>query len=199
MGDQKFQRKKYSTPRHPWEKERIEEERRIVLDYGLRSKHELWRSEYFLEAVRVQARNLQARLRYKDPNAENQFERLISRLSRYNILSKDATLDDVLSLKIEDILERRLQTIVYRKNLASTVKQARQLVTHGHIAIKGKRVDIPGYMVKDEEEDHITYYETSPLADELHPIRQVISGGAPTGDEDAGETPENQEKGSEPE
>ena len=46
------------------------------------------------------------------------------------------------------LLERRLDNVVYRMGLATTRRQARQLVTHGHIAVNGKRVDIPSALIK---------------------------------------------------
>ena len=45
------------------------------------------------------------------------------------------------------LLERRLDNVVYRLGLATTRRQARQLVNHGHITVDGKRVDIPSYEV----------------------------------------------------
>lgn len=172
MGDQKFPRKKYSTPRHPWEKERIDQEREVLTKYGLKNKRELWKSESMLASFRVQARNLQAKLRYQDPNAEKQLRNLVQRLNRYNILGLNATLDDILALKIENILERRLQTMVYRKNLARTQKQARQLITHGHIVVGDRRITLPGLLVEASMESSISYDPGSPISDELHPVRQ---------------------------
>lgn len=46
------------------------------------------------------------------------------------------------------LLERRLDNVVYRLGLATTRRQARQLVNHGHITVDGKRIDIPSYEVK---------------------------------------------------
>ena len=46
------------------------------------------------------------------------------------------------------LLERRLDNVVYRLGLATTRRQARQLVNHGHITVDGKRLDIPSYEVK---------------------------------------------------
>ncbi|PYB68136.1 30S ribosomal protein S4 [Thermoplasma sp. Kam2015] len=174
MGDPKFHHKKYSTPRHPWEKERIDEENKIVVKYGLKNKKEIWRSEALLSSIRSQARYLRARLRTNDVNAQKQLERMIKRLSRYKLLSENANLDDVLSLTVENILDRRLQTIVFRKNLAISVRQARQLITHGHISVAGRRVTVPGMLVEAKDEDAITFEENSPLANELHPIRQAL-------------------------
>ncbi|MEM0158128.1 MAG: 30S ribosomal protein S4 [Thermoplasmataceae archaeon] len=175
MGDPKFPHKTYSTPRHPWEKERIESERQLLLKYGLKNKRELWKALAILGNFRSQARELQARLRSQDPQANRQFQNLIGRLNRLNILNQGASLDDVLSLTIDDILSRRLQTVVYRKNLARTLKQARQMITHGHISIGDRRVTIPGILVEGSVEGAIGYSERSPVASELHPIRQSLA------------------------
>ena len=45
-------------------------------------------------------------------------------------------------------MERRLDNIVYRLNFAGSRKQARQLITHGHFMVNGKKVDIPSFLVK---------------------------------------------------
>lgn len=205
MGDQKFPRKKYSTPRHPWEKDRIDQEREMVVLYGLKNKHELWKSQAILESFRAQARNLQAKMRFQDEKAGSQFRNMIGRLNRYNILGMEATLDDVLSLRIENILERRLQTLVYKKNLARTQKQARQLITHGHISLEGRRVNLPGLLVEGGVEETIAYEENSPLTDELHPLRQIAkpeeestgetSSGKEAEESEAAEQPQSNNKG----
>jgi small subunit ribosomal protein S4 len=57
------------------------------------------------------------------------------------------------------LLERRLDNVVYRLRLASSRSQARQVVLHGHVAVNGKRVNIPSYLVKPEDE--ISIMETS--------------------------------------
>jgi len=46
------------------------------------------------------------------------------------------------------LLERRLDNVVYRMGLASTRQQARQLVTHGHITVNGRKTNIPSYTVR---------------------------------------------------
>ncbi len=180
MGDPKFNRKTYETPKHPWEAERIKEEWELKKKYGLKNKREIWKAKSILRNFRAQARDLQARLRYGDPQAEKEQKQLFGKLIRLGILTEDtATLDAVLSLTVEDILRRRLQTIVYLKGLARTPRQARQFIVHGHISIGGRRVTIPGYLVRKEEEDQIEYHEHSPLANELHPMRpQVIESTA---------------------
>ncbi len=176
MGDQKFQRKRYSTPRHPWEKERIGTEREIVTKYGLKNKRELWKAEATLSSYRAQARTLQAKVRYNDPIAEKQFQLLLKKLDRLSLLSEGAMLDDILALNIENILDRRLQTLVYQLNMATTMKQARQLITHGHIKLGDHVVTIPSIAVQKGEEDSITYNEKSPFSDDKHPIRLILSG-----------------------
>ena len=49
------------------------------------------------------------------------------------------------------ILERRLDTIIYRAKFAITVFAARQLINHGHVKVNGKKVNIPSYLVKPED------------------------------------------------
>lgn len=183
MGDQSFPHKKYSTPRHPWEKERISQERDIVRKYGLKNKRELWKGQAILDSFRTQARDLQARMRYNDPNATLQYQNMIKRLARFNLLNENATLDDVLSLTIEDVLERRFQTVVVRKNLANTMKQSRQLITHGHVTLDGRRTTIPSILVEGKYEESIIYSPDSVLQDEMHPIRQVLLGEKPEEEE----------------
>jgi small subunit ribosomal protein S4 len=86
-------------------------------------------------------------------------------------LKTESNIDDILGLKASALLERRLQTQVHRLGLARTPKQARQFITHGHIAINGQKVTVPGMMVTKEQEMLIDYYGTSPLLAESHPER----------------------------
>ena len=169
MGDPRFPRKKYETPSHPWEAERIKRERELIYKYGLKNKREVWRAETFLRRIREQARRLLARP--GEEQAEREKENLLKRLARLGILPPNSTLDDVLALGVENILGRRLQTLVYIHGLARTPKQARQLIVHGHIAIYGKKVRVPSYLVRKDEEERISYSYSSPLNDEMHPMR----------------------------
>jgi len=103
---------------------------------------------------------------------------LMGHLHRAGLLGPDADIGDVLALKTRQALERRLETVVYRLGLARSPKQARQLITHGHIAIAGRRTSIPGYRVTRAEETQIGYYGTSPLKNENHAERNRITKAA---------------------
>jgi len=179
MGDPKKPKKKYETPRFPWRSDVLESEIRLLGEYGLRNKRELWRCKTMLSKFRGIARSLFGMPSSKRKILEAQ---LLNKLKRMGILSENAVLDDVLDLTVESILERRLQTLVFKKGLAKTIHQARQLIVHGHIAIDGRKVFSPGYLVPKDEEDKIEYAPTSPLNNPEHPIRVAIEveakGGA---------------------
>ena len=172
MGDPKKQRKKYDTPRFPWRTDTMQEELRLLGQYGLRNKHELWRQETMLSNFRGIARSLIGQSAEKRHKRENE---LLNRLKKLGLLPETAVLDDVLDLALEDLLERRLQTIVLRKGLAKTMQQSRQLITHGHVAVGIQRIKTPGYIVTKSEESHIAYSANTPLANPSHPLRQGIT------------------------
>ncbi|MFB6169743.1 MAG: 30S ribosomal protein S4 [Haloarculaceae archaeon] len=161
----------YETPNHPYQGERIDQEADLLDRYGLKNKEELWRAQSELRGLRREARNLLGRTQGDAEAAAERGSEFLTRLKRIGILDEEQSLDDVLSLDITDVLERRLQTVAYRQGLANTPQQARQFITHGHVTVDGSRVSIPSYKVETAEEDLITYDETSPLADELHPER----------------------------
>jgi len=143
-------KRNYKTPTKAWQKERIEKERATVKTYGLKKKREIWRNETLSRKFRRLARNLAA-------SADKEKEKvLIDKLVKFGLLKEGSTLDDVLSLTTENFLERRLQTILVRKGLCTTPKQARQIIVHGHVLIDGKRIVYPSYLVAKTEEDKIT-------------------------------------------
>lgn len=174
MGHPKRPRKKYETPSHPWQEERIKHENELMKKYGLKNKREIWKAETQLKKYRNLARSLLAKIGSEEGQHKREIDQLLTHLIRMDILDMGATLDDVLALHEEDILARRLQTIVYLKGLALTPKQARQLIVHGHIAIGGRKVTAPSYMVGADEENEIDYAPCSPLADLLHPARPAV-------------------------
>jgi len=171
MGKPKFSRKKYETPSHPWQEDRIKAENELVKKYGLKNKREVWKARTKLSKFRGQARELLAKVKSEDVQGKKESEQLLVFLNRLNILPTNSSLDDVLALDIESILARRLQTLSYLKGFANTPDQSRQLIIHGHIAIGNRRVTIPGYLVTKDEEEQIGYTKDSPLNDAMHPAR----------------------------
>ncbi len=172
MGDPKKQRKKFETPRFLWRKDILQEELKLLGQYGLRNKHELWRHKTLLSKTRSIARSLIGKMPEERAKMENE---LLIRLKKLGVLEEIAVLDNVLDLSIEDLLERRLQTVVFRKGLARTIFQSRQLITHGHVTIGNRRVTVPGYIVSKEEESQVLYTPQSAVANEAHPMRQSLS------------------------
>ncbi len=163
--------KRYETPNHPYQGERIAEESGLIGKYGLKNKEELWRAQSELRNYRREARKLLGRAGGDADVAETEATEFLAKLKRIGVLGEQDRLDDVLSLDVTDVLERRLQTVVYRKGLANTTQQARQFISHGHITVEGSRVQTPSYKVDVAEEDTVAFDERSPLTDELHPER----------------------------
>jgi len=170
MGKPKFSRKKYVTPSHPWQEDRIKAENELKKKYGLKNKREIWKAETALRRYRGQARTLLAKTS-NDPQAKRESDQLLMHLTRMNILPLNSNLDDVLALENESILGRRLQTLTYLKGLANTPDHARQLISHGHIAIGDTKITVPSYMVTKVEENEIGYTYDSVLNDTMHPAR----------------------------
>ena len=169
MGDPKFPSKHYNTPSHPWQKTRIEQERTLTHQYGLKSKKEIWKADTKVREMRRQARKLTAKA--NDQQAQKEKELLIGKLNRLGMLEQGAALEDILRMSPENILDRRLQTQVYLQGLASTVKQSRQLIIHGHISVEGAVNRVPGMLVTKNQEKNITYSPSSALNSDLHPVR----------------------------
>ena len=155
MGDPKKTSKHFDRPLRLWDKENLEKERILKSTYGLKNKRELWRVQTTLSKKRKTARQLLAV--QPEQRAKKEHE-LLDSLAKLGLVNESAVLDDVLTLSVEAVLERRLQTIVWRKGLANSPKQARQFIVHGHIAVKGKKVSAPSYLVPAGEEEKISYY-----------------------------------------
>jgi len=176
VGDPKKQRRKYETPRFPWRTDVLQAELKLLGQYGLRNKRELWRHKTMLSKYRGIARFI---LGMPEEEGEKLKIQLLNRLNRLGILPETTALDNVLDLAIEDILERRLQSLVFNKGLAKSVHQARQLITHGHIAIAGKKVTSPSYLVLRIEETHVDYAPSSIIANADHSLRQTLTSLPP--------------------
>ena len=177
MGDPKKQRRKFDTPRFPWQTDMLDAELKIVGQYGLRNKREIWRHKTLLSKYRGIGRSL---LGMSVEERSKQEKQLLNRLNRLGILPEESELDHVLDMTLEDILQRRLQTLVFQKGLAQSMQQARQLIAHGHISIDGRRVSSPSYLVLKEEEGKIAYSLKSPLTVPDHPLtKSIIIPAAP--------------------
>ncbi|OLS18953.1 MAG: 30S ribosomal protein S4 [Candidatus Heimdallarchaeota archaeon LC_3] len=174
MGSAKKVRKKFIGPRHPFNLERFTQEQQLMGVYGLRNKRELYRAKTKLRRFRQRARALLGMdesviQRIREQNF------VIDKLVKIGVLKEtQKNLDTVLSLTVENFLERRLQTQVHKKGLTATIYAARNLITHGHIAIKGRRTTIPSYHLSLGEEDFITYAPNSVYRDDEHPLRKEL-------------------------
>jgi small subunit ribosomal protein S4 len=169
MGSPKKQRKKFSTPTHPWQKERILAEKDLLKDYGLNRKYEAWKMNSILKKLTRQAKNLIAA---NNPQSKVERKQLLSRLNSLGLANKDSKIEDVLSLSLKDVMERRLQTIVFRKNFANSMRQSRQFIVHQHISLGTKTVTSPSYLVPVGEESMLKFASNSMLSDPSHPIRK---------------------------
>jgi len=142
----KRQKKKYSRPRKPFDKPRIEEENVLKEKYGLKNKKEIWKADAAIGRIR----NLAKQLITKSEEDQNKF---VERLKKRGFQVENIA--DSLALNKEDWLKRRLQTIVFNKKLTTTPKQSRQFIVHKHVSIGNQIVNIPSYQVSLEEEPHI--------------------------------------------
>lgn len=167
MGEPRRFRKKYESPFKPWDRNLLMEELILIGEYGLKNKHELRRMATFLRKIRDVARST---FGLPPKERDHVSRQLINRLYNLGILSDRATVDDVLRLSVRDILERRLQTVVFKKGLARSVYHARQMIVHRHIMIGDRVVDRPSYLVNREEEPSVRINPRSPYADPNHPV-----------------------------
>jgi small subunit ribosomal protein S4 len=170
MGDPRKLRKKYSSPKKMWTKARIDEEKELSNEFGLRSSREIWLANAMLRNILKQAKQILAR---STPQTEKEKDQLLGKLKSLSLIAIDGDINSVLNVKVKDILARRLQTIVFKKNLANTIKQARQFVVHRHICIGEKNVTVPSYLVKKDEEDKVSFKQSSTLSKPDHPERII--------------------------
>lgn len=153
MGDIKRKRKRFNKPRKLYELGRIKSENEIVKKYGLKNKKEIWKAKSAISSFRKRAKEFIG----KEIEEQQKFFEKLNKLG-FNVTS----ISDVLALTEENLLERRLQTFVFKKRIANTPREARQLIVHKRILVKGRVVNIPSYAVTRETEDSIS----------LKPIKQ---------------------------
>ena len=184
-------KKQYETPSEAWDEDRIEQEKELIEEFGLRNKKEVYKAESELRGLRRQARKAVA----ADDN--EQIQPLLDRAHNLGLIKEDGSIEDVLSLDTREILNRRIQTAVERKGYADTVKEARQLVVHGHIFVDGQKVNVPGYLLTQEEEKELELRMPEPdeeeSADEEEAENQEdAEEEADSGDEEASEEQEDE-------
>merc|ERR1711988_85976 len=152
-----------SRPRRPYEKERLDAELKLVGEYGLKNKRELYRVNVALSKIRKAARTLLT-LPEKDNRRIFQGNALLRRMVRYALLhDSKQQLDYVLALTTQDVLERRLQTLVFKLGLARSIHHARILVRQRHICVGKQIVNVPSFLVRMESQKHIDFALNSPF------------------------------------
>jgi small subunit ribosomal protein S4 len=175
MGAPKRNRSHFEKPKERWNLERIKSDRALMNEFGLKNHKELWKVQTEVSRIRRNVRELLS----VGSSSEEVKGQIIGRLSRLGIATSSTTLDNLLDLKEGDLLSRRLQTIVFRKGLARTISQARQLTVHGFIAIDGRKVNKPGYLVGTDTERKITYYRSIDISPQRNDGRTTHTTGAP--------------------
>lgn len=156
------QSKTYKVPRRPFEASRLDSELKLAGEYGLRNKREIWRISLTLSKIRRAAREL-LKLDEKDPKRLFEGNAIIRRLVRIGVLDETRMrLDYVLSLTIEDFLERRLQTQVFKTGLAKSIHHARVLIRQRHIRVGKQIVNVPSFVVRLDSQKHIDFALNSP-------------------------------------
>ena len=177
MGEPKFSRPRTQTPTHPWKQARIDEEHDLKERYGLKKvggMKEIWREKSALRRHRNQAMKLIGRVDSTEGHYSKEKEQLLNSLTKKGLLQSGADVGDVREINVEHMLSRRLQSVVYYKGLAPSMRAARNLIVHGHICISDQRMTVPGYHVLKEEEDSLRYSENSPFLDPEHPFRKEL-------------------------
>lgn len=142
----KRKHKIYSKPKKSFDKARIEEEAVIIKEFGLKNKREIWKADAKIKSIREKAKKLISADLEKQKN-------LFKGLNKIGL--KVNSVGDVLSLDKKDYLRRRLQTVLVEKNIARTMKHARQLIAHKKVLVDGKAVNVPSYVVPVELENRI--------------------------------------------
>ncbi len=162
LGAPRTYSKTYTVPRRAYDSTRLDAELKLVGEYGLKNKREIYRIGLQLSKIRRAARDLLTRDE-KDPKRLFEGNALIRRLVRVGVLSEDKMkLDYVLALRIEDFLERRLQSQVFKLGLARSVHHARVLIRQRHIRVGKQIVNVPSFMVRLDSQKHIDFALNSP-------------------------------------
>ena len=149
----KRKHKTYSRPKRPFDKPRLDEEAEIKKEFGLKNKKEIWKAEAQIKSMREKAKRL---ISAKPEEQKALFERLQKKGFKVESIA------DILALNKIDYLNRRLQTVLVKKELATTIKTARQLISHKKVLVNGKIVDSPSYTVPIEFENKVSLKPAKP-------------------------------------
>ncbi|WEL19916.1 30S ribosomal protein S4 [Candidatus Nanohalococcus occultus] len=179
--------KQYETPNEGWNEERINREDSLKEDYGLSKKQEIHKAQSQVRDLRRQARKLAA------AEDENRTQKFLGKVNRLGLIREDDHLEDVLSLKVTDILDRRLQTAVNRRGFSDTASEARQLVVHGHVYVDGQRVTVPSYLLTQEEEKEVELRMPEP-EEEPEEVEEETEEAEEEASEESEETTEEDEE-----
>ena len=193
MGDPKTSRKVWKKPKRPLNYDLKMDELKTLGTFGLKTKQELWKTQTELSRVRLQARSL---LALRQDERKRKEPTLMQSLTKIGLVDQNSTLDDVLNLQVNDLLSRRLQTMVQRKLFFKTPYQARQAIVHGHVMIGDSVITIPSYTVKTEEENKIHLTPESHFNEMLsEPESDLGSPETENLEIQTNEQPENEEQG----
>ena len=164
MGAPKRNRKKFDKPKDIWNLARINADNALIKEYGLKNMSELWKVQSELSRIRGNVRLLLSGA----TGMGNVEQALKTRLIKLGIIDKDTPIEKLLELSERSILDRRLESVVYKRGMARSMKQSRQLITHGFISINGRKLTVPGYLVNAEEESKIGYYKPIDIVPAKH-------------------------------
>jgi small subunit ribosomal protein S4 len=168
MGEPKKPKKTYKKPLVIWQSDLIAEQKILLKEYGLKNKREIWKAEGFLKKIRDQAKLLIAS---KTEQSKKEKEQLINKLVKLGLVKTSSELESILNLELKNVLERRLQTLVFKKNVAKSIKQARQFIVHGHVSYNNSKMNVPSFLVPADMENKIAFNDASAMANEQHPER----------------------------
>lgn len=146
---------KFSWPRKLYDKTRIGDENKLVEEYGLKNKKEIWKAEAKIKYFRNRAKILIT----ADKKEQAQFFAKLRSIG-LNV----STIAEVLALNKEDLLKRRLSTVVWKKGLTNTARHARQLIVHKKVSVDGRVIDVPSYIVPIDSEGNIALKVKAPKA-----------------------------------
>ncbi|KAM3130994.1 ribosomal 40S subunit protein S9B [Paramecium bursaria] len=136
---------------------------KLIGKYGLKNKREAWRVQLTVARIRKAARELLT-LDPKDPRRLFEGEALIKRMLRYGLINQEEkNLDFVLGITDYKMLERRLQTLIFKTKQANSIHHARVLIRQRHIRVGKRLVNSPSFLVRIDSEKNVDFANTSPL------------------------------------